>query len=158
MQDDRIVAFSSLPVAPMGKAESFRTNRSIGCLVTGVLILIWAVGLQDAILGGLNPGYVHHRFDKPYPTRAVAVTCGIISIELALLYAILRPFRFSRPRVLVGLAFFGILWLTDLFLASGWTDQAGYCYSNGFVLRTPLGFLVFTAVADLAFLRNRGHG
>ena len=126
----------------MTSTRSSSENRWIARLIVGVLILIWALGLQDAILGGTTPGYVRYLPGRPYPVRAVIVTCGIISAELALLLAILRPTGISRKRVFIALAVFGPLWFADYSLVSGWTDQAGYCYSNGRFLGLIVAFLI----------------
>src|SRR5947209_2643134 len=107
-----------------------RHTRWFGLFMTSALIFIWGIGLTHAIWGGLNPGYVRHAADHPYPVRAVFITCCIITVEFVLLFSILRPFSLSSPRRLwVALGIFAPLWITDFMLISGWTDRAGYCYS-----------------------------
>ena len=120
--------------------------RRIGRLILGILLLIWAASLQDAIMGGFLPGRVLHPFDRPYPVGNVLMTCVIITGELALLFATLRPFSITRRRVLIALAVFGPLWIGENVLVSGWSDQPSYCYSNGLFL----GLTVFILVAAVA--------
>jgi hypothetical protein len=139
----------------MNLAPSSQRTRWSALLITSILLLIWAVGLQDAIVGGLIPGYVSHPFDRPYPVRAVVMTCGIISTESALLFALLRPFSISRRRVFTALAVFATLWFADLMLVSGWSDQAGYCYSNGFFLLLTVGLLIFASAVSIFLFRKQ---
>jgi hypothetical protein len=120
------------------------------------LILIWGAGLTDAILGGLNPGYVPHSADHPYPVRAVFITCCIITVEFVLLFSILRPFSLSGHRRLwIALGVFAPLWIADFLLISGGTDQAGYCYSNGLFLFFANVFLVVTTTISFLICRRR---
>ncbi len=124
--------------------------------MTGILLLIWAAGLRDAILGGLQLGYVRHDIIHPYPLKPVLWTCGIITGETALLFAILRPFSFAKPgRAWVALAVFGTLWIADFILVSSWTDQPGYRYSNGFFLLVAVGFLIVASALNLLIIRRR---
>ena len=118
-------------------------------LGTGTLLLIWAAGLRDAILGGLLPGYVRNPHEHPYPTEGVQITCLIITVEAALLLAILWPFNLSKRRTLRALAVFVPLWMADFFFVSGWTDQSGYAYSNGFFLLLAIGFSAVIALTNL---------
>jgi hypothetical protein len=73
----------------------------------------------------------------------------IISVEAAVLYAVLRPLTLAvRPRrALVALAVFVPLTVADYFFLSGWTDQAGYCYANGVFLRSALIYLLVAGMA-----------
>jgi len=121
-------------------------KRWMARLWASILVLIWAVGLRDAILGGLWPGYVRHPYERPYPTEPVLITCLIITTESALLFAILWPFDFSKRRTPVALAVFVPLLMADYFFVSGWTDQAGYAYSNGFFLMLAVGFLIVASL------------
>jgi hypothetical protein len=117
-------------------------------LLIGVLLLIWGWGLRDAISGGLTPGYVRHPQEHPYPTKNVATTCAIITGELVLLFAILRPFGLSTRRALIALVVFGILLITEFLLFSGSTDSPAYAYSNNHFLLFVVGFLALIAVYD----------
>jgi hypothetical protein len=128
--------------------ESSPVNaRWIAPLITVVLLSIWVVGLGDAIIGGLNPGYVRNDIAHPYPVCGVLVTCGFITAESSLLFAILHPFSlFCTRRVLIALAVFGSLCIADFILVSAWTDQAGYYYSNGFFLRLTVFSLIIVAI------------
>lgn len=132
--------------------RSLRHTRWFGLFMTSALLLIWGAGLADAIRGGLNPGYVRHAADHPYPVREVFITCCIITVEFIVLFLILRPFSSSsRRRFWVALGIFAPLWIADFAFISGWTDQAGYCYSNHFFLTVADAFLV---VATILFFDN----
>jgi hypothetical protein len=124
-------------------------------LWASIFLLIWAAGLRDAILGGLLPGYVRHPYERPYPTEPVLITCLIITAESALLFAILWPFNFSKRRTLVAFAVFVPLLMADYFFLSGWTDQAGYAYSNGFFLMLAVGFLIVASLFRIFALLRR---
>jgi len=39
--------------------------------------------------------------------------------------------------------------MADFFLVSGWTDQAGYAYSNGFFLMLVVGFLIVASLSRI---------
>jgi hypothetical protein len=141
----------------MSKQLSTRNTRWFALLLTNVMLLIWGVGLADAILGGLNPGYVSHAADRPYPVRGVLTVCGVITAESALLFGIVRPFSLlSHRRVLIALAVFVPLWIAEFILISGWTDQAGYCYSNGLFLLCAVCFLSVAAVLSILIFRRQG--
>jgi hypothetical protein len=122
--------------APVTKVATLTVSRSFGTLVTSVILLLWGFGIRDAILGGLQPAM--HVPYTAYATIPVLVVCGIITGEAAILYAVLRPFSFSRRpgRAFIALAVFVVLWRLDYNLGSAWTDQPGWCYSNLFFLRT----------------------
>jgi hypothetical protein len=127
--------------------NSSHNTRWFAFSVTGVLLLVWGVGLANAITGGLSPGLVIHAAHRPYPTHAVILTCCIITFEFVSLFAILRPFSLSGPRrVLVALGIFAPLWVADNVFFSGWTDQPGYCYANGYFLFFVDAFLCILAV------------
>ena len=113
------------------------------------IVAIWGLGVASAVIGGSNPGYVRMDVPHPYPTGGVLFVCAIISVEATALYAILRPRSFvARPsRAIVALAVFVPLAVAEYLFLSGWTDQAGHCYANGFFLRSALIYLVIAAVA-----------
>jgi hypothetical protein len=138
----------------MSKRDSAPRTRWFALLLTSALLTIWDAALIHAVWGGLDPGYVHDRADRPYPVRRVLTVCGIITLEFAALFAIIRPFSLSGPRrVPIAIAVFVPLWIAELFFISGWTDQAGYCYSNGFFLFRAVCLLSVAAV--IAFLISR---
>jgi len=135
-----------------------RHTRWFALFVTSALLLIWGAGLAHSIRGGLNPGYVRHAATRPYPVRAVFFTCGVITAEFFALLAILRPFGLSsHRRVLVALGVFVPLWIADFVFISGWTDQAGYCYSNGTFLLFTDAFLSVTGAAAFLLFRKRSQ-
>ena len=92
------------------------------------------------------PGFVRHPQERPYPTNDVVITCSVITGELILLFAILKPFCLSLRRTLIALLVFTLLLMADFVLFSGWTDQPGYAYSNSFFLLLVVGFLAAAAV------------
>lgn len=138
----------------MSKQDSAPKTRWFALLMTTALLLLWGAGLVHAVRGGLDPGYVSHPANRPYPVVGVLTVCGIITIEAGVLFVILRPFNLSNyRRVLIALAVFVPLWFLEFFLISGVTDQAGYCYANGFFLSCSVCFLGIAAV--LSFLMSR---
>lgn len=140
----------------MSTERSVPNTSWVPFVIIGILVSIWAAGLRDAILGGMNPGYVRHDIVHPYPVRAVLVMCGIISAESVLLFVILRPIvRSCLRHALVALAVFAPLWMLDFIFWSGWTDQAGWCYSNHFFLTVAVGFLMGAAVLWLFLFRKQ---
>jgi hypothetical protein len=140
----------------MSKQDSASRTRWFALLMTTALVLIWGAALVHAIQGGFNPGYVSHPTDRQYPVAGVLTVCGFITAEAGLLFAILRPFSLSDyRRVLIALVIFVSLWVVEFFLISGWTDQAGYCYSNGFFLSFSVCFLGVAAVLSF-FMFPRG--
>jgi hypothetical protein len=69
-----------------------------------------------------NPGYVLHPETVPYPWSAAVMTWGILGLETAVVYLILRsPRRLPIALSLVALLFTGSV-LTTV------TDMAGYYY------------------------------
>ena len=123
--------------------------------MTSALLLIWGSGLAHSIRGGLNPGYVRHAATRPYPVRAIFFTCGVITAEFVALLATLPPFSLSgHRRVLVALGVFVPLWIADFVFMNGWTDQAGYCYSNGTFLLFTDAFLSVTGVVAFCYFGN----
>ena len=140
----------------MSQRDPAPRTRWFALLLTIAMFTIWGAALIDAVEGGLNPGFVRHRADRPFPVREVATVCGIITFEFAALFAIIRPFSLSGPRrVLIALALFVPLWIAENFLISSWTDQAGYCYSNGFFLFCAVCFLSVTAIIAFLIFRRR---
>ena len=123
-------------------------SRLAEWLITAALLVLWTVGLRDAVLGGFNPGYTKHDPSRPYPLHDVLITCGIITGEAALLYGLLRPrsFDLHRGRVFLALGVFVVLWIADFLLFSAATDLPGFCYSNGFFLLLTVGFLAVLAL------------
>jgi hypothetical protein len=134
--------------------------RWISWLISGPIFLIWFLGSQDAIQGGLNPGYMPKDIPHPYPLLSIFVVWGIITTEAAILYAILRPSSFSSHprRVLPALVAFVPLWVADYVFNSAATDLPGYYYSNGFFLLLTVFFLgmVAATVIVLAVRARRG--
>jgi hypothetical protein len=118
-------------------------------VLTAGVIVVWGLGIASDIIGGNNPGYVRRSVPHQYPIGAVLVMSVIISVEAAVLYAVLRPLTLAvRPRrALVALAVFVPLTVADYFFLSGWTDQAGYCYANGVFLRSALIYLLVAGMA-----------
>ena len=123
------------------------------------IVAIWGLGVASAVIGGNNPGYVRRDIPHPYPTGGVLFVCAIISVEAIALYAILRPRSFvARPsRAIVALAVFVPLAVAEYLFLSGWTDQAGHCYANGFFLRSALIYLVIAAVAGQIMRMGARH-
>src|SRR4051794_26554185 len=80
---------------PMQKLASARNTRWFALLLMSGMLVIWGAGLAHAVWGGLNPGKVPHRVERPYPVREVLAVCGLITVEFGLLFAIVRPFSLS---------------------------------------------------------------
>jgi hypothetical protein len=138
--------------------SSFRLTWG-SCLLGGALLAIWAAGVRDAILGGLEPGYVLSDVAYPYPLAAVFWTCLLITAEAGALFAILRPASFSqRPgRAVIAVAILVPVCFGEYLLRA--TDQAGYYYSNGFFLRTALALSLIAACLGFAVrVRIHSHG
>jgi hypothetical protein len=86
-----------------------------------------------------------HPHDRPYPTHGVIIVCMIITGEIILLFAILRPFCLSLRRAVNALIVFSLLFVAEFLGFSGATDGPGYAYSNHFFLLLTLGLLAATA-------------
>jgi len=142
----------------MRTGSSTNNPRWISYLLTASLIVLWAIGVLDAVLGGMQPGYARRDVIHPYPLWAVVITCAIITVESVGLFAILRPASFiEHPRrAVIGFAICLPVCGAEFFFVSGWTDQAGYCYSNGLFLRTALALLLLAACLGFA-ARARLH-
>ena len=135
------------------KAVSLLKNaiqpRSVGFTITCVFILLWGGIITEAILWGLRPAKGPHE----YPVIDVGVRCGYITVQLTLLYLILRPFRLGNHarRVLVVLQLFCLFCYATYFLLDiGSAVRPDYAdlYQEGVILASLLG----TVVAALAVL------
>ena len=117
--------------------------------------MLWAYGLCDALHGGLQPGNVLRNSLRRYPLQEVVLTCVIITLELAVLYAILRPatFHLRQRRAISALTMFIPLAVEEFFLCNGGTDQPGYACSNAHFLH--LALLLLLAILSLDFLARR---
>jgi hypothetical protein len=125
-------------------AWKFRSSSGVYLLV-GALLILWAIGVRDAIFGGMEPGYVPGDIPDPYPLRAVFLTCLLITAEAGTLFGILRPGSFSRcpGRALIAAAILLPVCLGEFLFRA--TDQPGYYYSNGLFLRTALALSIVAA-------------
>ncbi len=121
----------------------------LGSVLTLGIVVVWGLGIASAVIGGTEPGFVRRDIPHPYPTIGVLAMCMVISVEALAVYAILRPRSFvaSPRRAIVGLAVFVPLAVVEYLFGSGCTDQAGWCYADGFFLRSVLIYLVIAALA-----------
>ena len=129
------------------------------CLLGGALLVVWAVGVRDAILGGMEPGYVRRDVPHPYPLVGVFLTCLLITAEAGALVGLLRPATFSqRPgRALIAVAILLALCFGEFLFRA--TDQPGYYYSNGLFLRAALALSLLAAcLGFVARVRIHSHG
>ncbi len=109
---------------------------------------VWLMALPFLIWGGSisAPGTPNN---APYPFGGVLLFAGIASLEVGLLYLILRPHSFylSWGRFLVAVFIFTPLW----FVARLFQDVPGYFYGHalwlGGVLRLLFLGLVLTFIA-----------
>lgn len=126
--------------------------RRTAILLSCGLLVLCLIGVLTAIEGGHHPGKHPRGVIRPYPTEAVIQISSIITVETVVLFCILRPGSFSRRprRAPIALAIFGLLWIADFFLISGWTDQAGYAYANGGFLCVAVVFLAILSVLTLS--------
>ena len=123
------------------------------------LVAYWLVLVTWAANWGKYPGLVVNPELAPYPWKAVGVTCGVLAVEVAILYAILRPVTFDRSWSRLGFALlYGVCLLT--FSAFTFvTDMPGYYYVPAyFSAITVLALLVFALLLGLAgLLRGSRH-
>ena len=120
------------------------------------LVLYWLAFVALAVDFGQYPGYVPNPELQPYPWKAVMLTCALLAVAVAILYAILRPVTFHRSWGRLGLA---LLYAAVLFVAGAATfvtDQPGYYYVPAyFAAATLLGLVVFAISLGLSSLWQR---
>ena len=116
----------------------------------------WLLFVALAVEWGQYPGYVPNPELQPYPWRAVAVTCALLAVAVAILYAILRPFTFHHSWGRLG---FALLYAAALFAvgaATFVTDQPGYYYVPAyFSAATLLGLIAFAILLAVSTLLQR---
>jgi len=110
-----------------------------------LLLIVWALAVGHALIGGTDPGFRPLSTGFEYPWWPVARVCAVVTLESLVLYAVLRraPFtrRSQRAFAAFGLAF--ALLGFEMFFQR--TDQAGWAYTN-------------VAFAGLATLMLMGYG
>lgn len=96
-----------------------------------LLIIVWALAVGHALIGGTDPGFVPLSAGFEYPWWPVARVCAVVTLECLALYGILRraplPRRSQRAFVAAAAAF--ALLTFEMFFQR--TDQAGWAYTNG---------------------------
>ena len=122
------------------------------------LVAYWLVFAIWAVNWGKYPGFVVNPELAPYPWKAVGVTCGVLAVEVAILYAILRPVTFNRSWGRLG---FALLYSACLLVFSAFTfvtDMPGYYYVPAyFSAVTMLALLVFALLLGLTGLLRRSR-
>jgi len=122
------------------------------------LVVYWLVFATWAVNWGKYPGLVVSPELAPYPWKAVGVTCGVLAVEVAILYAILRPVTFDRSWGRLG---FALLYGACLLVFSAFTfvtDMPGYYYVPAyFSAVTVLALVVLALLLGLAGLLRRGR-
>jgi len=107
-----------------------------------VLLIVWALAVGHALIGGTDPGSAPLNSGFDYPWWPVARVCALVTLECLALYAVLRrapvPRRSQRAFLAAGLAF-ALLVFEMLFQR---TDEAGWAYTNA----------VFAGLAMLALI------
>ena len=118
------------------------------------LLLLWLAFAPIIAMAARNPGFVSHPEAVPYPWRAALVTWGLLGLESAVLFWLVRSPR--RLPVAFGLA---LLLLVGSLVATP-TDMPGYEYVPGqyhLVLVVSLG-LVWATRAMSSRRNNREPG
>jgi hypothetical protein len=122
------------------------------------LVAYWLVFAIWTVNWGKYPGLVLNPELTPYPWKAVGVTCGVLAIEVAILYAILRPVTFDRSWGRLGFALLFGACLLAFSALTFFTDMPGYYYVPAyFSVITMLALLLFTLLLGLAGLLRRRH-
>ncbi len=104
----------------------------------GALGALWAYGAAIAVASGWQPTPFRSPQAWPYPTQAVLGVIVLVSAEVALLYAILRPKSYAASwRRLAGAigACFGLLVWEAVPVAF---NRPGYAYVNADFLATAI--------------------
>ena len=121
-------------------------------------MIYWLVFAVLAVNWGQYPGLIAGTELPPYPWKGVVITCGVLAVETAILYAILRPVTFHRSwwRLGFALLYGGLLLVVSAFTFV--TDMPGYYYVPAyFSAATMLALFMFALVLGLAGLLRRRH-
>jgi hypothetical protein len=95
-----------------------------------LLLILWALAVGHALIGGTDPGFRPLNPGFEYPWWPVARVCAVVTLESLALYAVLRwgPIRQRSRRAFAAAALaFALLGFEMLFQR---TDQAGWAYTN----------------------------
>ena len=143
----------------LGRSRAALELMDIGLLARRYsLAVYWLAFAALTVDWGQHPGFVAHPELAPYPWNGVAVTLGVLAVEVAILYAILRPVTFHRSwgRLGFALLYAGILLVVSAFTFV--TDLPGYYYAPAiFSAATMLGLILLTLVLGLSALWQRGR-
>ena len=109
--------------------RSYQSGAS-GVVSIIVLLVLWGIGIAEAILCGFHPDKVAVVTGAfTYPVLLVIVDCGLVCIQTAVVYAILRLFNFGGNyyRLLWVFMILCVFCCTDYFaLGAGETVQRDY--------------------------------
>ena len=136
------------PPSIMSRASRFKW------LWGALLLLVWCAFVWRTYEAGFHPGFTHGR-KYPYPWVDVFRTCGIMAIEIGLLYALIGPAKFRPNRAWVSLAVFAVLWFWEgtYFLVS---DHPGWYYVNfEFLSFVAFGTLIIAILTTAAGIYRR---
>jgi len=122
------------------------------------LAIYWLAFAILAVDWGQYPGFILDPVMQPYPWREVGVTWGVLAVQVAILYAILRPVTFQRSWGRLGFALlYGVVLLAISAFTFG-TDRPGYYYVPAcFSAVTMLALVVIALALWLAGLWHRGR-
>jgi hypothetical protein len=120
------------------------------------LLVYWLCFALLVVDWAQYPGYVSNPELRPYPWKAVALTCTLLAVAVAILYTILRPVTFHRSWGRLGSA---LLYAAAMFVAGAATfvtDQPGYYYVPAyFAAATLLGLTLLAVWLGFAALWQR---
>jgi hypothetical protein len=120
------------------------------------LVVYWLLFAAMAADWGQYPGLVLNRELVPYPWKGVGIMWALLGVEVAVLYAILRPVTFRRSwgRLALALLYAGLL--VAYGVVTFVTDMPGYYYvPTYFAMATMLGLLVFAFLLGLTIWWRR---
>ena len=140
----------------MNGTERRRDSIAVSALRRYGFAAYWIIFVCWTVRAGKEPGLVVSRVLRPYPWADVLWTCGVLAIETAVLYVILRPYSFRWSWGRFGSALLLACGLLSWEVSAIGTDMPGYVYMPAaFALITTVVLLIAGLVMSTAWLARR---